>query len=511
MIRRNVENFVCLDDYPIVETTEGKYRGFQDGDVLCYRGIPYGIAKRFQKPEAAESFEGVRNAYDYGPVDPGMSYSAQGIASPDNIITQRRLWYRSENCLNLNIWSKLGSAGKKPVMVWLHGGGFAGGSSVDLYSYDGWEMSHFYDVVVVTVNHRLNMSGFLDLSSYGEQYASTGILGMLDLVAALKWINKNIAQFGGNPENVTIYGQSGGGAKVTTLMQMPSADGLYHKAIVQSGVFPANAFSNLSAEVAEFAIKRLGLNHDNIREIETMDYEKLGKAIWESCVDAGTDAFRVWLPIPDGKEYVGNPLDVGFREETKDIPMIVGSCLSEFDEIPQGTKSEYSEEEKIKMLTDKFGGQAKRVLNAYESVYPEMDISYATCVDTMVRSATVSYLNLRTQSTCAPVYNYIFCFESVFMGGQLTGHNGDLHFMFHNACHIPAMCRKGITERLQNEMAGAWASFARTGNPNAEGLIFWPEYDCLKKSCMMFGNQTIVKENHDEVLLKEIQNAYKPN
>ena len=165
-----------------------------------------------------------------------------------------------------------------------------------------------------------------------------------------------------------------------------------------------------------------------------------------------------------------------------------------------------TEEEKIKMLTDKFGGQAKRVLNAYESVYPEMDISYATCVDTMVRSATVSYLNLRTQSTCAPVYNYIFCFESVFMGGQLTGHNGDLHFMFHNACHIPAMCRKGITVRLQNEMAGAWASFARTGNPNAEGLIFWPEYDCLKKSCMMFGNQTMVKENHDEVLLKEIQN-----
>lgn len=149
----------------------------------------------------------------------------------------QRYWSFSEHCQNLNIWTpSIDPEAKKPVMVWLHGGGFFGGCSTQLYSYEGWEMSHNYDVVIVTVNHRLNMLGFLDLSEMGEEYKNSGNLGMADLVEALRWVKRNIAAFGGDPDNVTIYGQSGGGGKVSTLMQMPSADGLYHRAIIQSGV-----------------------------------------------------------------------------------------------------------------------------------------------------------------------------------------------------------------------------------------------------------------------------------
>lgn len=510
MIRKEINNFICREDFPITDTEQGRYRGFLDGNVFCFRGIPYAEAKRFQDPEPVKSFAGIRNALDYGPVDPSMSYNIDGKVSEDNILVQRRLWYRGENCLNLNIWTQsLKKDDKKPVMVWMHGGGFSAGNALDLYSYDGWEMSHCYDVVLITVNHRLNMSGYLDLSNFGEQYAHTGILGMLDLVAALKWVHENIASFGGDPENVTIYGQSGGGAKVSTLMQMPSADGLYRKAIVQSGVFPKNTFQNISAKIADLVVKYLKLDKNNISAIETMDYEQLGKAVCMACYALGSDPFVAWVPIPDGKEYMGNPLDVGFRKESDHIPMIVGSCLAEFLTVPQGNKKVWSMEKKKALLSEKFGEKALDIWDAFAEAYPEVDSSYAVCLDTMVRSATIEYLNLRKREAHAPAYNYIFSFESSLMGGQLTGHNGDIHFMFHNALYMPAMYKPEVTSRLQDEMAGAWAAFATTGSPNGKNLPKWKEYNEKRKNCLLFGDTTLLKENHDEELLSTIKLSMK--
>lgn len=234
---REKKGFVCEEDYPVVQTTEGKLRGYVDGDVFCFRGVDYAWAERFQMPEPPKSWEGIQDALDYGYGCPEMSYSLKGKSPKGQFMVPQRFWSISEHCQNLNIWTpSIDPEAKKPVMVWFHGGGFFGGCSTQLYSYEGWGMSHNYDVVIVTVNHRLNMLGFLDLSELGEEYRNSGNLGMADLVEALRWVKRNITAFGGDPDNVTIYGQSGGGGKVSTLMQMPSADGLYHRAIIQSGV-----------------------------------------------------------------------------------------------------------------------------------------------------------------------------------------------------------------------------------------------------------------------------------
>ena len=500
---REIKKFVCREDYPVAETGEGRYRGFLDGDVFCFRGLAYAKARRFHEPEPADPFDGIRNALDYGPVDPGMSFCVRGSVSEDNPLTERRLWYKGENSLNLNIWTRsFGTAEKKPVMVWMHGGGFAFGNTLDLQSYDGWEMCHSYDVVVVTVNHRLNMSGFLDLSEFGEQYAHSGILGMMDLVAALRWVQDNIEAFGGDPGNVTIYGQSGGGKKVTALMQMPAADGLYHKAIIQSGVMRAGTFCNHSARIARLLAKDLGLKGNNISRLEKMEYEELGAAVMKAIEAAGMNAMEVWAPAPDGREYIGNPMETGFRKETADIPLIVGSCLAEFDPVPAGDKKLWDADRKQALLLRRFGEHANAVETAFEDAYPWMDPAYASCVDLSVRPAVIDFLNRRKKEAAAPVYNYLFAYEAPLLGGQLLGHNGDLHFMFHNALYIPALWKADITARVQDEMAGAWAAFAKTGSPNGEGLPLWEEYEENTRMCMIFGDRTVQGKHHDRELMK---------
>ena len=219
----------------VVRTAKGQVAGYIQGGVYIYKGIPYAKAERFRAPEETDEWDGIRSCRQYGPVCPQPA--RQGWANDE--IAFAFNWndgWSSEDCLRLNVWTpNIADSGKRPVMVWLHGGGYTAGSGQELPSYDGSSLAASEDVVVVTVNHRLNVLGFLDLSAFGEKYASSGNAGMLDIVAALKWVRNNIAAFGGDPSNVTIFGQSGGGGKVTTLLAMPSAKGLFHKAIVQSG------------------------------------------------------------------------------------------------------------------------------------------------------------------------------------------------------------------------------------------------------------------------------------
>ena len=230
MSLRKTTRFICTEDYPIVDTPKGKIHGYVDGDVFCFHGIEYAHAKRFHMPEPVKSWEGVKRAHDYGCGCPEMTYSLEGKKDGNELILPQRVWYMSENVQNLNIWTKSIEKGvKKPVMVWFHGGGFSGGAAQHLYSYEGWEMAENYDVVLVSVNHRLNMLGFMDLSEFGEEYRYSGNAGIADLVEALKWVRDNIVCFGGDPDYVTIYGQSGGGGKVTTLMNTPRRTGFIIK------------------------------------------------------------------------------------------------------------------------------------------------------------------------------------------------------------------------------------------------------------------------------------------
>ena len=218
---------------PIAQVKAGKLRGFKDGKTFTFLGVPYAEAERFEMPKPVSAWDGVTSAQTWGPVCPIPQSTSVG---GDDFVFPHRYWVENEHCQVLNIWTQnMASTAKKPVMVWMHGGGFTNGSSMESYAYDGKTLSEFGDVVAVSLNHRLNIIGTLDLSAYGPEYANSRNTGMADLVAALQWIHENIEAFGGDPGNVTIFGQSGGGGKVTRLMHMPAAKGLFHKVICESG------------------------------------------------------------------------------------------------------------------------------------------------------------------------------------------------------------------------------------------------------------------------------------
>jgi para-nitrobenzyl esterase len=220
------QKFIYGDD-TVVQTKEGKLRGFFFRGVYQFHGITYATAERFCMPQRVKAWEGVRDAVSYGPVCP-----IEANPQPSGeVYIPHRFWPQSENCQSLNIWTtQLSREARKPVFVWLHGGGFSDGSSIEQVAYEGDSLAKNGDVVVVTLNHRLNLLGFLDMSSFGEKYRNSVNAGIADLVAALEWIRDNIASFGGDPSNVTICGQSGGGGKVQTLLQTPSAAGLFTSA-----------------------------------------------------------------------------------------------------------------------------------------------------------------------------------------------------------------------------------------------------------------------------------------
>ena len=508
------KRFICTEDYPIVETPKGKIHGYVDNDIFCFHGIDYGRAKRFHAPEPVPAWEGVKRAHDYGCGCPEMTYSREGKKDPLELIIPQRVWNMSEDVLNLNIWTRSITPGvKKPVMVWFHGGGFAAGSATHLYSYEGYAMAELYDVVLVTVNHRLNMLGFLDLSMFGEDYQYSANHGVMDLVLALQWVRENIACFGGDPDNVTIYGQSGGGGKVCTLMGMPSADGLYHRAIVQSGVFRNNGGPRnpRARELGPRAAEILGLTKENIREIETMDYNRVAAAVLQALAEQGftNPGMGPWSPAADGDVFLGSPMEIGFRPEVKDIPVMAGSIVTEFIPAPAGDKKKLTDEQKLALLAPRFGEDAPAVAEAYKEAYPEVDWAYAASADISVRPAVVEFLEKKAAQGGANAYAYIVTFEQPYLGGFMLGHNTDLHFMFHNALNVEGMVIEGVTERLQDEMAGAWAAFAWNGDPNHEKLTEeWKPFTAENRETYAFGNVSMLKSGRHDAKLLAFEEKY---
>ncbi len=486
-----VRNFLCDRDAPIVNTRAGSVRGYMVSDIYQFRGVPYARAERFQEPQPTETWEDARDTLEYGYVCPLLNepFLMGDFNCPHHY------WPSNEQCLNLNIWTpELGDEAKKPVMFWIHGGGYSDGSSIEQFAYDGENLARNGDLVVVSVNHRLNVLGYCDLSEFGEKYSASGINGMLDIVAALRWVKENIAAFGGDPGNVTIFGQSGGGGKIVTLMQMPETDGLYARAIIQSGVIPRLHVSQKDARERSRVLVNAAGGIDRLCE---MPHSKLAELV-KTC---GAD-FSVWAPVADGKRYIGDCFDVGFRAETADIPVIVGTTLAEFSfgVSPKGNHN-YTAEEKLELLRKKYGEGAEAVLKAFEDAYPEIDDYYALQADTLFRVPTVRYAELRSKFTNAGTYNYLFTFEADFKGGFMAPHCSELPFIFCNAENMPNCWCEGVTERLQKEMSGAWISFAKTGKPSTSAAESWPTYNADNRPVMIFGNVSGLKYNHDTELI----------
>lgn len=505
--------FVASQDKTVVHTRQGALLGALNDGIYSYLGVPYAQAERFMPAGEIKPWSGIRPAVTYGE---NCFIPPMKAVAGDELFNPHRYLPMSENCQFLNVWTPdLEDGKKRPVMVWIHGGGFTNGSGIELTSYDGKNLSKKGDVVVVTLNHRLNALGFLDLSAYGEKFKLSGNASMTDLVAALKWVHQNIEAFGGDPANVTIFGQSGGGYKVRALMGTPSAKGLFQKAIVESGSRVDSVTDQASSrKVAELTLANLGLKPEDVGKLASIDYYQLlaatDKAIKDASAQGAKDAR--WAPVLDGDFIPENPVGTKWVDQAKDIPLMVGNTLNEFETVISNktadlladNKNKWSEEQARAKLKQRFGDKADAVGQAFLEAYPQKKLGDAFFVDLRFRPGTIRDLDLKAKQGGAPVYSYMFTYESPVLDGiAMAWHCSELPYVFANAELVKTSTGGGPDAiALSDKMSQAWVNFARNGKPSAEGLPDWPAYTVGHGATMIFDKQTRVAEDPDRKLLQ---------
>jgi len=503
-------------DAAIVEVEAGKLRGYVEDGIYTYHGIPYATAGRFEEPQKVANWEGVRDAQVYGDIAPQTDMTA-GAAEALN---PHYFWPETTDetaIQKLNIWTpSIDNTAKKPVMVWIHGGGFSTGSSIEQISYDGHNLSERGDIVVVSINHRLNVLGYLDLSAYGEAYENSGNLGQMDIVAALQWVHDNIAQFGGDPENVTVFGQSGGARKILNLMGTPSAEGLFHKAICESG-YRQSITTEQAQVVAKYTLQNLGLTADTVEQIKTVDYDTLlaagTKALTQAKDELGTSVS--WSPV-SGRTFM--PKDIwkeGIGDASVNIPLMIGSNFAEMTtnafSYAMGAptnKSAMTEEEIDAALVAKYGDKKDAVVTAFQKAYPNKNIIDAAYVDVnSYRAGILADIQIKAaQEGTAPIYNYVFALEFPTMGGWLPWHCSEIPFVFHNIEKVAlTFSTEKVVLDMENMICDAWINFAKTGNPNHDGMVEWPAYTNEEGATMIFEAESYIGNHHDADLINAIR------
>ena len=499
----------------VAQTANGKVAGYIQDGVTIFKGIPYAKANRFEAPVQADSWEGIRSCRQYGPVSPQGARS--GWANDE--IAFAFNWndgVQGEDCLRLNVWTPALDSRKRPVMVWLHGGGYSAGSGQELPSYDGTSLAFAEDVVVVSINHRLNVLGFLDLSAYGEKYAKSANAGLLDIVASLKWVRDNIAAFGGDPSNVTIFGQSGGGGKVTTLLATPCAKGLFHKAIVQSGSMLRTMESKYSRKIGIATVRNLGLDASSIDKISEVPYGELlaagEKAIAQVKAEADRDGVASfifgWAPTVDGAVLPSQPFDPQAPAISAEIPMIIGTTRHEFSMttyVPALRNA--GREEVIGILKGRYGEGTERFLELFAKAYPGSKPADMLDADFVFRPSAIEQALRKSLQGAAPVYMYMFNWESPVLDGILRStHCMEIPFVFNNADRHASMTGGGAQAmKLASKMSHCWAEFARCGKPSAEGLPEWEPFEAEKRAVMFFDNTCKMSYSHDKELMDFIR------
>ena len=508
---------VASANVAVTNTESGKVRGYTHGSTYIYKGIPYAQADRFMPPSQVKPWTNVRSSMSYGPVCPLLDPTTSVQDEPE-FFFHHDWGYTNENCLVLNIWSQGINDGKKrPVMFWIHGGGFTAGSSQELPSYDGENLSKKGDVVVVSINHRLNILGYLDLSAYGDKYKNSANLSILDMKAALEWVKTNIANFGGDPDNVTIFGQSGGGAKVNTLMAMPSAKGLFHKAINESGSFRTAMLekSETQAITAE-VLKNLNLSASQIDSIQKVPYAQLaaaGKKALATVADkmkaAGKPVIGFglsWGPSHDGEVLPYQLFSKEAFELSKNIPLMLGSTKNEFVATAFSGMSDATSEQAMTFLKTRYKEKTDAYIAAVKKAYP-LDTKPTDLIDVDVNFRPGAVIQANEKSAIAgsaPVYMYMFTWQSPAIDGKFKAmHCMELPFVFNNISRCEEMTG-GTKEAytLSDKMSSAWINFARSGNPNHKGLPNWTPYTATNTTTMFFDNTCVVKPQHDKELLQ---------
>lgn len=493
---------IVSDETTTVTTKYGKVQGYLDGNIYTFKGIPYAKAERFMPPQAPDAFDGVMLCRTYGPKTPqsATSLAWRKERSDNDFGFQFTLEPVDEkNCLVLNVWTKsLDNTKKRPVFVWIHGGGFASGSGNDLPCYEGRALADKGDIVFVNLNHRLNILGYIDLRGVGGKYSESVNLGQQDLVKALEWVRDNIAQFGGDPNNVTIAGQSGGGGKVNTLMAMPSAMGLFHKAIAQSGSWVLHNSDEDGKALGLEVLNQLGLTPDQADKLADFTYEELVAA-----GNRATSKLRSengFCPTVDGK-YVTDPsFDPDAPIISKDIPMIIGSNKNEFTYDNSGVLTR--DEVKARLSRPMGEEKAEAYIKAYEAAYPgdaPEDIVYN---DLFLRKAAVNMADAKSALGAANVYMYFFSWAP---STNVLGacHGMELPFVFNNIA-LQREMTGGTPDayELSDLISSAWIAFMETGDPNIKGLPKWEPYTKENGNTMVFDKECTIVHNHDRALME---------
>lgn len=505
------------DSIAIAQTKYGKVKGYILRGVYTFCGIPYGAStageNRFMPPKEPEPWEGIRPAVFWGDTAPQITEGK--YRNSYSTFTDHWNYYDvSEDCLMLNVWTPGLTDGKKrPVLVWLHGGGFTNGNAIEQDGYKGENISRYGDIVFVSMNHRLGPIGFSDFSGVdNKKFAESGNVGILDLVAGLKWVHENIEQFGGDPNNVTIMGQSGGGAKVCTLVAMAETKGLVHKAVALSGNTTGAIDKNYSSSLGKFILKEAGLKPSEMNKLQEMpwlDYIALANraAAKYNEQNGGNGMMRgAFGPVGDGFHV---PMDIFYSDAqapSSKVPMLFCTTTCEFSISRDNAELEKIDRKQLVEWVNKLkGGNGEGIVAAYEKAFPDKKPIERLGLIMSARDKVIATANAKA-TQAAPVYLAWFGWNPPLFDGRMRAfHCLDICFWLKNTDLMLTHTGGGKRPRdLSIKMTDALLSFMRTGNPNCASLPEWPEYTAEKGATMMLNDEYKVVYDPDREARKSL-------